>query len=112
MELNREQIKKALECCHSHSYRNCPKCPYNEDTEKTCFMRLMEDALSLIKELTEKEKKSDSEYDQAIKRGYELGAVNYVKSFAERLKAEIEQTPNANEHFIKAWKSKIDQIAK
>lgn len=58
--LNAETIKKALECCHSHSHKHCPECPYNEDTEKTCFMRLMEDALALItsqeqriKELTE-----------------------------------------------------------
>lgn len=34
-----------------------------------------------------------------------------VKKMQERFIAEIEQTPNANEHFIKAWKSKIDQIA-
>lgn len=35
-----------------------------------------------------------------------------VRKMSERFIAEIEQTPNANEHFIKAWKSKIDQIAK
>ena len=35
-----------------------------------------------------------------------------VRKMQERFIAEIEQTPNANEHFIKAWKSKIDQIAK
>lgn len=35
-----------------------------------------------------------------------------VRKMQERFIAEIEQTPNANEHFIKAWKSKIDKIAK
>lgn len=35
-----------------------------------------------------------------------------VRKMQERFIAEIDQTPNANEHFIKAWKSKIDQIAR
>ncbi len=47
MELNREQIIKALECC-SHRPR-CRECPY---TTKECES-LRKDALALIKELTE-----------------------------------------------------------
>jgi hypothetical protein len=134
--MERDLIIKALECCVTTSAGDCENCGYrgkSHDNFITCTNCLIADALALIKsqeqkskELTEENerlradkdywknraKESESEYDQAVKRGYELGAVDYVKSFAERLKAEIEQTPNANEHFIKAWKSKIDQIAK
>lgn len=35
-----------------------------------------------------------------------------VRKMQERLIAEIENTPNANEFFITAWRTKIDQIAK
>ena len=50
MELNREQIIKALECCSTTG--DCPKCLYNDDTS-LCINRILKDALSLIKELTE-----------------------------------------------------------
>jgi hypothetical protein len=35
-----------------------------------------------------------------------------VRKMQERLIAEIENAPNANEFFITAWRTKIDQIAK
>lgn len=55
MELNREQIVKALECC---SDCNCPECPYvpTEDCYKGtmgCSEQMMRNALALIRELTE-----------------------------------------------------------
>ena len=67
MELKREQIIKALECCtrgrKSKEDRPCLDCPYNEcnlvgGTSKrqitgTCQGWLMKDALLLIKELTD-----------------------------------------------------------
>jgi hypothetical protein len=63
MELNAEQIKKALECCtrgrKSKEDRPCLDCPYNEcnivggtserQVKGTCQGWLMKDALSLIK---------------------------------------------------------------
>lgn len=48
MELNREQIKKALECCTTGTCTECPK--FNK---VPCKIPLMRDALALIKELTE-----------------------------------------------------------
>ena len=52
MELNREQIIKALECC-SEDTADCHNCPYSEFQEGNCFDNAKKDALSLIKELTE-----------------------------------------------------------
>ena len=50
MKLNAEQIKKALECCISGD--DCTICPLCD--EQSCPCVLNENALSLIKELTEK----------------------------------------------------------
>jgi hypothetical protein len=58
-------------------------------------------------------KESESEYYQAVKRGYNLGAIDYVGSFAERLKAE---TITIQDHTGKLGSvvlvGTIDQIAK
>ena len=52
MELKRDDIIKALECCSSEitSEFNCDACPYRS---KGCNASLLRDALSLIKELAE-----------------------------------------------------------
>lgn len=110
--LNAEQIKKALEWCSE--LRLCVDCPmraegYFSHSGNACRQALMKNALALIKsqeqrikELTDENeslradkdywkkraKESESEYDQAVKRGYKLGAVDYVYSFVEKLKAE------------------------
>ena len=57
MELNREQIIMALECCGEYTHgTTCNNCPYMliELTDNDiCSNRMSRDALSLIKELTE-----------------------------------------------------------
>lgn len=69
--MDRDQIIKALECCtrgrKSKEDRPCDECPYNEcnivggtserQVTGTCQGWLMKDTLSLIKELTEENKK-------------------------------------------------------
>lgn len=50
MELNREQIIKALECCPNC---NCIICPYSHAANFDCRDEMMKHALTLIKELTE-----------------------------------------------------------
>ena len=50
MELKRDDIIKALECCSKHLVR-CKDCPYQEVPR--CTDEHQKDALSLIKELTE-----------------------------------------------------------
>ena len=67
MELNREQIIKALECCSTTG--DCPKCLYNDDTS-LCINRILKDALSLIKELTEEKFDIECSY-KALKRDNE-----------------------------------------
>ena len=67
MELNAEQIKKALECCLTTSEGDCSDCGYRGRTRScflTCTNCLIADALALInsqeqriKELTEENKK-------------------------------------------------------
>jgi hypothetical protein len=52
MELNREQIIKALECCITKHHENC--CNLGKWHEEwNCMTDLMKSALSLIKELSE-----------------------------------------------------------
>ena len=58
MELNREQIIKALECCKSPLSSDCENCSYTgkrleDGVYEGCVNCLVGDALSLIKELTE-----------------------------------------------------------
>ena len=49
MELNAEQIKKALECCKSPKLTKCDGCP-REQEDGRCMYRLNEDARALINE--------------------------------------------------------------
>ena len=51
MELKREQIIKALECCKTDSINECLNCPYK--AFMNCESIARNDALALIKELTE-----------------------------------------------------------
>lgn len=51
MELNRDQIIKALECCTSET-ASCTGCPRFPPSLMGCSRQNMRDALSLIKELT------------------------------------------------------------
>jgi hypothetical protein len=58
MELNRDQIVKALECCYGGS--KCSLCPlYGKD--RYCFTELGADSLFLIKELTEENERLKAE---------------------------------------------------
>ena len=64
MELKRDEIVKALECCIDTKWR-CEDCPYFNKGEDSMEV-LMTDALSLINELTEENDKLASalaEYD-------------------------------------------------
>ena len=74
MELKRDDIIKALECCPEQEY--CGDCPYDIECMGMEFLIL--DALSLIKELTEENERVKLEY-----AGFEAGAkhaVSFVKA--------------------------------
>ena len=67
MELNAEQIKKALECCSADT-ADCHSCPYGEFSEGNCFDNAKKDSLALItsqeqriKELTEENERLRAE---------------------------------------------------
>lgn len=55
MELNRDQIVKALECCASNSLADCDCCPIDEQKKDNCECGryLAIQALALIRKLTE-----------------------------------------------------------
>lgn len=56
MELNREQIIKALECCASKG--GCKKCPLQpKESLAICVTQISKNALAIIKELTEENKR-------------------------------------------------------
>ena len=54
MEVNREEIIKALECCANASNEACKKCPINDQIKDNgeCCSYLATNALTLIKDLT------------------------------------------------------------
>lgn len=56
MELNRDQIIKALECLTGEEVMYCRECGYNSVGAFSCRKKLAKDALTLIKELTEENK--------------------------------------------------------
>ena len=66
MELNREQIINALECCLVES--NCRGCPLHHQYETDCLKYAGEKALKLIKQLTEENERLRGIIEEA--RGY------------------------------------------
>ena len=59
MELNRDQIIKALECCLIQG-AECRKCPMVH-THALCYREIKRNALALIKELTEENERLKAE---------------------------------------------------
>lgn len=104
MELNREQIIKALECCETGRAVSCEKCPMlNIETsdDVVCSEMLARYALSLIKELTEEneawqqrlisqEEKADKAYHDLACEVEDLRAENErLRDTAYRLECEV-----------------------
>lgn len=83
MELNREQIIKALECCHLKS-EDCISCPFVLLGENCA--NLEKDTIALIKELTEEneELKSDLKYvEEEYDRVYEQAEADIRGNIAD-----------------------------
>lgn len=88
-EPNRDQIMKGLECCYSNSV--CDGCPYIESV--VCIRELERDALSLIKELTEKNKAISERYAIQVVTAIELDKqVQKLTDENERLKGNNEKS--------------------
>lgn len=76
MELKRDEIIKALECCGAYSHGHpCNECPYMHielaDNE-ICSNRMALDALALIRELTQANEQLSESYDHLEKTKDEL----------------------------------------
>jgi hypothetical protein len=90
MQLNAEQIKKALECCQKKNPLYCLKCPVYSISE-SCQTILAQHSLSLINELTEEneawQKSLITQKENADKAYYELACeVENLRAENERLK--------------------------
>lgn len=101
MELNREQIIKALECCvkaKTHGdciMLKCPaliddECVYGGEDEQECFRKQMSDVLSLIKELTEENEKTKQQCDKAM-HGQLEAYQNNLKYFEDVYNKELDK---------------------
>ena len=128
MELKRDDIIKALECC---SLGDCYPCPYGK-WSAGCRDEMCGDALSLIKELTEENERLRAEKESANKEAFhkwkkladEIAdryeglyqdaknalVADTVRKMQERLKDKAIGFPNYTGEVIAArW---VDQIAK
>ena len=121
MELNREQIIKALECCHTQG-KDCLSCPYENDHSNCVYLE--KNALFLIKELTEdiewstkrileadkKVAELTEENDKLVEAGFDT--VDYAIDKIRALEKEIElMRANRTEYFNRAQVSAIRLFA-
>lgn len=113
MELNREQIIKALEL-HSQAEMPCLRvCPYGN--LHYCGAEMAKDALALIKQLTEENERLSGKvamYGEERKYHFEMSRkciADTVREFAERVKDLIHPDADHSGYEIRGL---IDQIAK
>lgn len=117
MELNREQIIKALECCSGIA--KCVDCPYAE--KEDCAKQNARDVIELIKELTEENERLEHicnsyalQYGTAADKEVFLKAerADTVRKMQERLKAHFDTYTDEDEETALYMRNLIDQIAK
>lgn len=112
MELNAEQIKKALERCKTPSANDCDGCEYDGKCLKNgeyigCVNLLIADALTLINELTEENKKIGIENFDLI---CELSRIK--ADTVRKMHSEIEERCIKGGIYPAFVKRTIDNIAK
>jgi hypothetical protein len=130
MELNAEQIKKALVCCHSCNEGDCKDCGYRqkaegvEDLYITCTNVLIADALALItsqeqriKELTEQAYRLECDLqlnadEKAVAKAIEQTKKATVRKMQERLTKDFDRLHKNNFITPEVRQWIIDQIAK
>lgn len=122
MELNRNQIIKALECCKSPLTSDCATCAYKGKSIKNgiyvgCVNTLIADALALIKELTEENGRLSgkvAEYEEERKYHFEMSRKRISETKADTVRKMQERiTKHAtNGYPRKVRLDVIDQIAK
>lgn len=102
MELNREQIIKALECCSIN--QSCDGCPmFDKEPIADCTNYVISCALSLIKELTEEDERLREELAKSCKALDE--SMNFYCSFTQ---SKVSNCPIDDE----VVKAKADTVRK
>lgn len=118
MELNAGEIKKALKCCGNEN--GCQGCPRNySDPYDTvdCRERLMRDAVSVIRELTEENGRLRAEVsvkkkllDKCVDLEDKVRA-DTVKEMQNRIAQSIGTYTKESYVYVYAWFALIDKIA-
>lgn len=84
MELNAEQIKKALEYCKWDDMSLCKQCPYHKPSKSNCISEMSADALALIEELLDESEDRDNTISSLIATIKDIRA-DTAKKMQERL---------------------------
>lgn len=91
MELNAEQIKKALECCANET-EDCNNCPYWRGYDENCFNDLKMNALALINSQEQRIKGLETESRQYYYEQRKLvEAHDTYKEYAENMQLFVEK---------------------
>ena len=72
MELNRERVVKALECCADGTSEACMECPLRLLPYPTCRTVFARDALALIREQAEENERLRAELSDALNKQVDL----------------------------------------
>ena len=85
--MNKDEIKKALECCSNPGINYCKDCPYNKNGNFSCCNGVMcKDTLDLIIKQEKEIEYRKKQYDNQVSENTRLH-IEYDKAF-ERLKAQ------------------------
>ena len=113
MNMNREQIVTALECCASNSLADCDRCPVDEQKKDNCECGryLAIQALALVRAQREENERLHASCTELTQSCTELetAKAETVREMRRRLKEKLFSVPTVyNAHFSKM----VDQIAK
>ena len=90
--MNKDEIKKALECCSNPGINSCKDCPYANNGKFSCRDgEMFKDTLDLVTEQENEIDRLKIQLEQANARivncsGSELDGTKAVEEFAKRLK--------------------------
>ena len=112
--MNKDDIKKALECCSNSRVSSCNNCPYNNNGEFSCCDgEMCKDALNLITEQEEEiERLKDEDTRLTEKLKQVLLAVDTVKEMTamcniDKQNAEIERLKAENCELTKKLEARL-----
>lgn len=121
--MNKDDIKKALECCVNPSINPCKDCPYNKNGDFSyCNDKILKDILNLI---TEQEKEIEqlteernryaetlAKYQMASDKEIMAQKKQAVKEFAEKLRKRLTADRVSNDNVVINANYEIDELLK